>query len=244
MADSCLLTHAHIITDGKTEILDGAMAFKETVNEVSYHLTDKILNKYEGRIYDLEGLIIMPSFVRIGHNIDDEVYDDGKDLKYHDKTVIRRYMNDDETEEGYLIAPYNSDLSHFDIIADLFHSGEVFDYRGQTLINRAFNNEAYVSIDIDDIDDDVFDFILRTISRNKLIVQSDKSSEEVLRYLKRHRVPLTDMALYTSLNLLRLLDDKRKGELRRGKEATFDIYDEQLNHLYTVKRGELKGERK
>lgn len=243
MEDSVLFVHAHIVIDGNKEVLDGAIAFKDTIEDVYYHLNDKILKKYEGRIYDLKGLIIMPSFVNIGHTEDDGIYDDGVDVRYKDQILIHR-TSKDEDYDG-LIAPYDSNLKDYDVVLDLFHTHEKFDHQKPTLINDAFNNKSYVSVSIDDIHDDVLGFILRVIDRKKLIITGDLQESDIIKRLKKHNVANTDIVLYRGINLLRLLGYKRSGELKRGMEASFDIYDKGLQLLYRINKGEyLKGESK
>ena len=68
---------------------------------------------------------------------------------------------------------------------------------------------------------------------------------EIIKRLKKHNVANTDIVLYRGINLLRLLGYKRSGELKRGMEASFDIYDKGLQLLYRINKGEyLKGESK
>lgn len=236
MKNSILLVHAHIIADGNKEILDGAIAFKDTIEEVYYHINDKILKKYEGRIYDLEGLIIMPSFVNISHHISLGLYDDGTDVKYQNRILIHR-TSKVESNHDYLIAPMNSELDRYDVILDLFHNGESFDYKKPTLINAAFNNRSYVSIMIDDIHDDVLDFIFRIIDRHKLIITTDMSKQDLIKRLLSQHISLMDMALYCGINLLRLLGYHKGGELKRGMDASFDIYDKDMQLICHIKHG-------
>ena len=267
MKDKYLFTNVNIVVDSNKLILNGAIAFKDTIINIYHNLNDKILKEYEGHIFNLKGLNIMPSFVNIIDNKDSK--DLAKDacfayisnnLEYHDDKYahfLGYHLDDIKNDQTIMIDNFDnqnqdvikvlnhSDLYYddlinydFDVIYDLYHYKTGFDYLKPGVVNLAFNNRHYVILKIDDIHDEVLKFTLKTINKSKLIIINDKMSD-VAKRLNDLNISFNDIVAYTSQNLYQMLKMRNYGGLIKGKSSDFIVFDDDFNIIFKIYGGKI-----
>ena len=250
-----LLTHADIYTDERKVYLDGSILIDDGKIIDIYHGVKK---NYEGKIIDLKGNMIIPSFfslnekgdvqkgvsdyLRVDH-MDDHALGlfkyvtEDSDLKDVKVALVDRDMILDDDIKVVLGMADIKDIAryHFDAIGPLYKDMGVLDMYHPNIIAQALFSDHYVILDTDGLDEEVIKFTLRNKDHDKVIIESD----DMLGVLKLD-IPMSDLIGYLDINAHAFLGHgHRYGRLMKGNEASFIILDQKRNYLFSFIRGKI-----
>lgn len=211
-----LIKHAHLIVDGYRQFIDGAILIDEkSIIEVYPH-TNKVDVNEES--IDIEGKILMPSFVK------EEVFDNNQIVV--DPLNIKGLDKDKKIMIGNSKALSKDINIDYDGFYNLFINMSGFNYKDFGLVNEAFKTNKYCEID-GSLDESVINVIYKLIRKDKIILF--KNINKGIVSFKNVNADLNELLLFTSLNAYTLFNmQDRYGSLIKGKSSSFVILNDKL----------------
>lgn len=212
-----LIKHAHLIIDEYRQFIDGAILINDKTIEDVYPHTNKIDIDIDS--IDVEGKILMPSFVK------EEVFDNNQ--------IVVDPLNVKDIDRSKKVLLGNSKALSKDINIDydgfynLFINMSGFDYKDFGLVNEAFKSIKYSEID-GSLDESIIEVIYKQIRKDKIILF--KNINEGLKSFKKCKADYNELLLFSSLNAYTLFNMNDKyGSLIKGKSSNLVLLDDDLN---------------
>lgn len=215
-----LIKHAHLIIDSYREFIDGAILINDKTIEDVYPHTNKV--DLDADSIDIEGKIIMPSFVKREVFNSYQVVVDPLNPIISDKKIMLG------NSKGYA-----KDINiEYDGFYNLFINMTNLDYKNKGLVNEAFTCNKYIEVD-GLLDEDLLNIVYKQISKDKIILFDN--IELGIKSFKKCKANLNELLMFSSLNAHTLFNLNNKyGSLIKGKSSSLVILDEDLNVIKEI----------
>lgn len=210
-----LIKHAHLIIDFYRQFIDGAILINDKTIEDVYPHSNKIDLDVDS--IDIEGKIIMPSFVKKKvFNNNQEVVDPLNPINTNKKIMLGNTK------------AYASDINiDYDGFYNLFINMTNLDYKNKGLVNVALSSDKYIEVD-GSLDKDLLNIVYRQIRKDKIILFDNYDCG--IKSFKKCGCDLNEILLFTSLNAYTLFNmDNKYGSLIKGKSSSLVMLDDDLN---------------
>lgn len=212
-----LIKHAHLIIDGYRQFIDGAILINDKSIEDVYPHTNKVDINEES--IDIEGKIVMPSFVK------DEVFNDNQIVV--DPLNVKELAKDKKIMLGNSKALSKDINIDYDGFYNLFINMSGFDHKDFGLVNEAFKTNKYCEVD-GLLNQSVLDVVYKQIRKDKIILF--KNINEGIKSFKNINADLNELLLFSSLNAYTLFGMTNKyGSLIKGKSSSLVILNDNLD---------------
>lgn len=103
------------------------------------------------------------------------------------------------------------------------------------------NHNLAVKLDVFKFDRAYLAFVLKNLYQSQVILDPDEHDiPSQMAYLHSLSFSLCDIAAYSSLNYLEYQNkDQLVGNLQKGKEASFDLYNKDLKLITKIRKGKI-----